>query len=244
VLPAWNKAYAYPEIRIASPSDFFSYVDEKYGNTLPALSGDLNNFSGDYATIDPESQSWKRQASRALPAAEGLSALDSYLDPSYQPTGARAAAIWNQIFDYDEHSWPTQPKATDLQLFNASWIKKQGAERALRDASKLLDAGMDSLASHIRSDSRRIVVFNSLAHQRDDVVMFAGSCDSVEDLATAEAAPMPTSRRKPEHVHRPGGSRLRIQGVSLVVADARGRFHQSNFCYPRRHIQPVLCHPL
>jgi alpha-mannosidase len=189
VLPAWSKAYAYPEIHIGSPTDFFAYVEEKYGSVLPTLSGDLNNFSADYATIDPESQGQKRQASRALPFAEGLSALDSYLDPSYQPTGARAAAIWNQIFDYDEHSWPTQPKATDLQLFNAAWIKKQGAERALHNAGQLLDAGMNSLAAHIRSDGERIVVFNSLAHERDDTVTFAGSCSSVEDLSTAELEP-------------------------------------------------------
>ena len=189
VLPAWSKAYAYPEIRIASPSDFFAYVEEKYGNVLPTLSGDLNNFSADYATIDPESQGWKRQASRALPVAEGLSAVDSYLDSSYQPMGARASAIWNQIFDYDEHSWPTQPKATDLQLFNAAWIKKQGAGRALRDSSKLLDAGMASLASHIHSDGDRIVVFNSLAHQRDDLVTLSGSCSGVEDLYSGKLEP-------------------------------------------------------
>lgn len=189
VLPAWKKAYAYPEIRISGPNDFFAYVEEKYGNVLPQLSGDLNNFSADYSTIDPESQSWKRQASRALPVAEGLSAVDSYLSPSYQPIGARSAAIWTQMFDYDEHSWPTQPKATDIQLFNAAWIKKQGAQRALRDASKLVDTSMRTLAAHIRTDGKRIVVFNSLTHKRDDVVTLAGSCNSVEDLSTGLLEP-------------------------------------------------------
>lgn len=189
VLPAWNKAYAYPKIFISSPTNFFEYMENKYGKDLPSLSGDLNNFSSDYATIDPESQGWKRQASRALPVAEGLSAIDAYLDPSYQPIGARAAAIWTQMFDYDEHSWPTQPKAKDIHLFNATWVKKQGAERALRDTSTLLDASMKSLASHVRSNGERVIVFNSLAHRRDDLVKFAGTCQSMEDLSTGKTTP-------------------------------------------------------
>jgi alpha-mannosidase len=188
-LSAWNKEYSYPEIQIRSPTDFFGYMEGKYAKELPVLSGDLNNFSGDYATIDPESQGWKRQASRGLPVAEGLSAIDSYLDRSYQPTGAQAAKIWTQIFDYDEHSWPTQPLASDLQLFNSNWDKKQAAERALRDTTTFLDAGMKSLASQVRSDGNRLIVFNSLAQQRDDIVNFAGDCASVEDLSTGKVEP-------------------------------------------------------
>jgi fibronectin type 3 domain-containing protein len=188
-LPGWNKTYAYPEIHIRSATDFFEYMEDKYGKDVPVLSGDLNNFYADYATIDPESQGWKRQASRALPVAEGLSAIDSYMDAAYQPVGDRAAKIWTQIFDYDEHSWPTEPRASDIAIFNAAWVKKNGAKRALRDTYKLLDTGMQSLASRIRSDGNRIVVFNSLAHERDDLVKYAGNCVSVEDLSTQKLAP-------------------------------------------------------
>ena len=188
-LPAWSKEYAYPEIHISSPTVFFEYIEGKYAKDLPILSGDLNNFYSDYNTIDPESQGWKRQASRELPVAEGLSVIDSYMDPSYQPVSTQAAAIWTQIFDYDEHSWPTLPQANDTQLFNVSWDKKQGAERALHDTGKLLDTGMKSFASQIRSDGNRLVVFNSLAHERDDIVTLAGNCVSVEDLSNEKIEP-------------------------------------------------------
>jgi len=93
------------------------------------------------------------------------------------------------MFDYDEHSWPTLPQPSDVQLFNPSWDKKQGAERALRDTTTLLNAGMKSLASQIRSDGNRLVVFNSLAHERDDIVTLAGDCISVEDLSNGKIEP-------------------------------------------------------
>jgi alpha-mannosidase len=183
-LPAWHAQYAYPDIHISSPTTFFEYIESKYAKELPTLSGDLNNFYSDYDTIDPESQRWKRDASRALPVAEGLSAVAAYLDPSYQPASTRAAAIWTQMFDYDEHSWPTLPAANDRQIFNPSWDKKQGAERALLDTTLLLDSGMKSLASQVRSDGDRLIVFNSLAQKRNDVVNFAGDCVTVEDVST------------------------------------------------------------
>jgi hypothetical protein len=188
-LPEWGKEFAYPQILISSPTNFFEYIESKYGKDLPVLTGDLNNFSADYATIDPDSQGWKRQAARDLPEAEGLSAIDSYMDPSYQPVGLRAATIWNQIYDYDEHSWPTLPEAADPQLFNAEWIKKLGAKRALRDSDYILDAGMKSLAAQVRADGKRILVFNSLAHERDDIVHVDGICSTVEDLSTHSILP-------------------------------------------------------
>jgi hypothetical protein len=48
---------------------------------------------------------------------------------------------------------------------------------------------MDSLASQIRSDGARIVVFNSLAHQRDDLVTLSGNCSELEELSTGKLEP-------------------------------------------------------
>lgn len=188
-LPKWRQEYAYPKIFISSPTPFFEYIERQYGDKLPVLTGDLNNFSADYATIDPESQAWKRQAARALPVAEGLSAITSYLDLSHQSVVKKAADIWTQIFDYDEHSWPTQPPANDIHLFNAAWVKKQGAERAFQATKTLLNSNLASLSSQIPSSGQKLVVFNSLAHQRDDLVSFSGYCSSVEDLTTHDSQP-------------------------------------------------------
>jgi alpha-mannosidase len=186
MLPAWSRAYAYPEIHLDSPTKFFEYIESKYGTVLPILTGDLNNFSADYATIDPESQGWKREASRKLPVAEGLAAIGSTLSRTFQPVTARAAAIWTQMFDYDEHSWPTQPKAVDFHLFNANWVKKQGAQRALRDTNQLFDSAWEAVAAAIPTAGQSLVVFNSLAHERDGPVEVDGLFTALKDLATGE----------------------------------------------------------
>ena len=195
-LPEWRKRYAYPEIRTSDPTDFFTYMERRYGSELPTLTGDLNNFSADYATIDPESQGWKRSAARALPAAQGLAALDSYLSVGTTPIGARVSAVWDEILQYDEHTWPTQPQATDFHVFNATWSKKQGAARAWRDASEFLRNSLSSLAASIRTDEKQIVVFNSLSHARDGLVDYAGQCAAVQDMVTLVVVPCEQSSGK------------------------------------------------
>jgi hypothetical protein len=192
-LPQWSKAYAYPEIHVDSPTKFFEYMEKRYGDTFPVLSGDLNNFSADYATIDPESQGWKRNAARTLPVAEGLNAICSYLGSLRRPIVAKAEQIWTQIYDYDEHSWPTQPPAKDMHLFNASWVKKQGAKRALNATDALLAEGAKALVSQIPGNGQRVIVFNSLAHVRDGVVNLKVACSALKDLSNDQTTPCETT---------------------------------------------------
>ncbi len=185
VLPAWNLKYAYPEIQISSPQRFFEYVEKTYGPTLPVLSGDLNNFSADYATIDPESQGWIRRASRLLPVAEGLGALAMQSNPGYLLSPSFVARTWTRLFDYSEHSWPTQPPASDVQLFNAAWVKKEEGRRALGAAESAYAEASTEFAKLIRSGpGQTIAVFNSLAHARSGLVQAQGSFEALTDLAT------------------------------------------------------------
>jgi hypothetical protein len=185
-LPAWSQQYAYPLIKMASPDEFFEYIEEKYSSQLPELSGDLNNFSADYASIDPESQAWKRRAARVLPFAEGLAAIASRLDMKFKPITAEAARTYTRMYDYDEHSWPTLPPATDVQLFNANWVKKHEADRAHKAADELLQRAWAPIARQIPAAAQTVVVFNPLAHTRDDVVVVEGSYHSLIDNVTGQ----------------------------------------------------------
>ncbi len=166
-LRGWNKTYAYPQIRIASPTDFFRYIERKYGKSLPTLSGDLNDFSADYATIDPDSQGWKRRAASLLPTAEGMGTVASSFDPAYQYPARLIRNSYRLLTRYDEHSWPTEPRPTKVQIFNAHWIKRRAAREALGNARKALGSGFGSLLKLISRDGgTEIVVFNPLAHKR------------------------------------------------------------------------------
>lgn len=185
VLPLWAEKYAYPDIRIGSPERFFEYIENHYGAQLPVLSGDLNNFSADYATIDPESQGWKRRSARLLPIAEGLGALAGAWNAGYLLSPSFVDQTYTGMWDYDEHSWPTQPQASDVQLFNAAWVKKEDARRTLAAAEKAVSETSHEFGRQIHTGSgETLAVFNSLAHARSEIVQAQGAFSSLTDLAT------------------------------------------------------------
>ena len=187
VLPTWTQRYAYPDIRIGSPTTFFEYIEAKYGKDLPQLSGDLNNFSADYATIDPESQGWKRRAARVLPMAESIGVLASRQDPSYMLSQAKVDRTYTRFFDYDEHSWPTQPPASSVQLFNAAWVKKREGRRALTESETLWQDASTAFAKNIATGGDgEVAVFNPLAHARDGLLEVSSNIRGLIDSVTGQ----------------------------------------------------------
>jgi hypothetical protein len=179
----WRETYAYPEIRFEHPEKFFTYIETKYGAGLPVLSGDLNNFSADYSAIDPDAQGEKRRAARLLPVAEGLGVLAGVADPRFAHLPADIERTYTRMFDFDEHSWPTLPQVSDEQLFNAAWVKRQEATRALRAATAAFERAGAALGRQIAAEAPgTLAVFNSLLHPRTDLVEWSGSATAVRDL--------------------------------------------------------------
>ena len=190
-LRRWQELYRYPEIRIANPRDFMVYIEKNYGAQLPVLRGDLNNFSADYATIDPESQGWTRRASREIPFAEGIAAAAGITAPGFGFRQRETGLAYRRLFDFSEHSWPTSPPPREVHQFNAQWGKRLEGRRALGDASRLLERSFTALGAQIPTGpEREIVVFNPLAHPRTDLVVTAGKLPALLDPVTG--APVPT----------------------------------------------------
>jgi hypothetical protein len=188
LLANWVTRYRYPRIRVTSPTEFFEYIERNYGGQLPVLSGDLNNFSADYATIDPDSQAWKRQAARLLPLAEGLSAVAASLEPSFLPPAATIRRAFTRLHDYDEHCWPTLIPSSDAQIFNTQWGKLEQARKALAEARQSVDSGFSALLKSIPNQGKRsLIVFNPLAHRRTDMVEVAGAFPALIDPDTGRA---------------------------------------------------------
>ena len=186
----WRETYAYPEIRFEHPEKFFTYIEKKYGAELPVLSGDLNNFSADYSAIDPDAQGEKRRAARLLPAAEGLGVLAGIADPSFAHLPAEIERTYTRMFDFDEHSWPTLPQVADEQLFNAAWVKRQEATRALRASTAAFDRAASALGPNLAGTGPgTLAVFNPLLHVRTDTVELKGTAVAVRDLRSDKLIP-------------------------------------------------------
>ena len=189
LLANWAEHFAYPIIRMTDPTDFFTHIEQHSAAQIPTLTGDLNNFSADYATIDPESQGWKRAAARELPFAEGMQAVASFLNPAAQPTTDRVAQDYTRLFDYDEHSWPTLPDAQDIHVFNANYVKRETARRVTADAHGLLSEELAAVSSHILQGdgARSVAVWNSRAHPQTGPVVLNGRWGTVVDVGTGKA---------------------------------------------------------
>ena len=186
----WQKKYRYPEIRIANPRDYMVYMEKNYGASLPVLSGDLNNFTGDANTIDPSGQGWKREASRLLPMAEGAATVARALNPAQAPLGSRMRDAYQHMLDYDEHSWPTTPPPADIHRFNEQWSKHLEARRSLDKAKGLARDAIGALFQNVATgDAPVLAVFNPLAHARTDIVMVEGEFAGLVDVATGAAVP-------------------------------------------------------
>lgn len=190
-LRRWQGRYRYPEIRIADPRDFMAYMEQNFGAEIPVLRGDLNNFSADYATIDPESQAWTRTASRLLPLAEGLAAVAGTIDPSFVLSPGATSHAYQRLFDYSEHSWPTSPPPGPVHQFNAQWGKRLEGRRALADATALFERSFAALTDQILTGAAPTwVVFNPLAHARTDLVISTDRIPALIDPVTRAPVPM------------------------------------------------------
>ena len=112
------------------------------------------------------------------------------MNPGFALLPAEVERTYTRLFDYDEHCWPTLPRGTDEQLFNASWVKNHEAKRALDHAQTLFAQSAGELVRNIAGQGDGVfAVFNPLVHPRTDLVTVAGSASSVTDLRTGKSIP-------------------------------------------------------
>jgi alpha-mannosidase len=187
----WQEVYRYPEIKIANPRDFMVYIEKNYGAQLPVLRGDLNNFSADYATIDPQGQEWKRRAARLVPLAEGVGVMAGLSDTSFALLPTAVEGAYSHMFDFDEHSWPTSPPMREVHQFNAQWGKHLEGGRALADAEELFHQSADALVAQIATgNARTLVVMNPLGHPRTDIVQVKEPIAGLVDPESGDMVPV------------------------------------------------------
>ncbi len=172
-----NLEFEYPIIKHnGSMEDFFEEIFSKYGeqgeDIIPTYSGELNNFSGDYCTINVNAHAAKNKAVNLTKSAEGLSTIISILDPNYSyPTDEFYEQYW-KFDEFDEHCYPTGPEYGDFQFYSTLYYKSKGVfDFMLPMGKKLTRKALKLLGSKIRTTAYQIVmVYNGLAHLRNDIV--------------------------------------------------------------------------
>lgn len=198
----WNSRYAYPRFRIATLSEFFEYMEEKYGAGIPTFTGDFSGFWGEQiffsdVQMDPKKEFRARAFEDTMSAAEKFSSFLLGLDPSYPYPRDDVMSAWSGIILNNDHNPIPVPISGNLCPSTSSgicytttdvaaWKEARLAWEtgATVTAQTLLRKGLDGLASAIGypSPNPGIAVFNPVSWTRSDVVTAASVMTGVSSF--------------------------------------------------------------
>lgn len=173
VLHKWNATFTYPKFILSTFPDYFRYIEGKYGSQLATATGDGGPYWEDGEATDAANTAMDRNSqSRAL-AAEELSTVSRYLNPSLGVPRQQLDRIWKNLLLFSEHTWaswdsvyrPDSQEATgQLATKDEYAIEGQQAVNALAKSS------LSQIADQIQMPSSSLMVFNSLSWQRSELV--------------------------------------------------------------------------
>jgi len=176
----WNKAWEFPQIIVARADEFFQYVDQHFGQTLPVFHGDMGSYWEDGAASSANQTGMNRVAKARLNAAERWFALAAVHDPTCEFPRADFAKAWEDAIYYDEHTWGAAGSISDpkgVQTVKQWDYKASYARRASEKAQQLFQSsGQDAFnrLTQIKSagsdGANYVTVQNTCSWPRDILV--------------------------------------------------------------------------
>jgi alpha-mannosidase len=181
----WNDNHDSPKLKIATPPEFFRYIEGKYAAEIPTFRGEWSGLWSEAKTQSPQISALARYAHDHTPAAETLWSIISSTRGIPFPVG-NMTGLYDLMLTYDEHSgagntgWPQLNERGKLDEQNKQYVGYM--QRARAETDFMLDQGMRVLAEPERDDTARLLparnvwpllVYNPLSWQRDDVISVA-----------------------------------------------------------------------
>lgn len=167
----WNSRYAYPKFILATTSEMFHEFERRYGEEVPAVSGDFTPYWEDGAVSSALEIALTRATAERLVQAEALWAM---LKPANYSAEDFYTA-WRNVILFNEHTWGARWRVypPGSWVYDAQWhIKRSFAVDADVQSRKLLNdalAGYQSIAKKITA----VNVFNTSSWPRTDLVVLA-----------------------------------------------------------------------
>lgn len=180
----WKKHHPEIELKIATPPEFFKYIEGKYGSQIPTFRGEWSGLWSEAKTQSPRISAMARYTHDHAPAAETLWSAIAMTRQIPAPVG-NFASIWDKTLTYDEHSgagnngWPQLNSRQPLEDQNEQYVEMTSKAKA--ETKMLLRDGVKVIAQPTRFDSplalpanvRPVIVYNDLSWSRSDVVKIA-----------------------------------------------------------------------
>lgn len=170
VLAGWNKKWKWPAFRtVGNPDVPFDELKSRFAGQIPVLRGDITGGWYQHPVAAPDFLSDKRQAERALPAAEKYSTIAALIDPEYAYPAEKFDRAWEALIFHDEHSYGTSGyqgrRVYETWLQHRDWIDKAAAA-AREETGRALHA----IASQISAEEASVVAFNPLGRARTETI--------------------------------------------------------------------------
>lgn len=162
----WNEHWAYPKLVVGTNKMFFASI-EKYRPQLAKYKVDITDWWADGAASTARETGMARINHERTAMAETLDALVD---------GGRAGDTWGlykEILRWDEHTWGAKIPIRENDPANAAkqWeIKADYAITADKQSRELMGNALNGLADAVRSDAKRLVVWNPSSWARSGMV--------------------------------------------------------------------------
>lgn len=139
---ALSAKWSVPRFTMSTLEKTLSHLEANFSDSIPVLTGELNEQWADFATIAPQWTARKRQAERWFRAAEAVSAARSIQNGVPYPDQTLNQIQW-RMAEFDEHCWATSSKdPQEMHRYNLRVTKEQSAKYADSSVQRLLTQGL------------------------------------------------------------------------------------------------------
>ncbi len=167
----WNQEFSNAKLRIATTTDFFEYVENKYASQIPEYTGDGPNWwTWLFSPSATGGANVSREAQMLLPQAEAMSSIAKATDASYpySMSDFQKAYVNNMLFE--DHNLGAVNSAGNQDYWN---YKMQWINAAHSTGKNNLSAAVQRLSENIPTADLRIAVFNSLLWKRNETAFIS-----------------------------------------------------------------------
>jgi hypothetical protein len=219
----WNETWAWPKLRSAVNTDFFTAAERDLGETLAEHTGDWTDWWADGLGSGARPLGYARRAQNAVRQAEALHTLAG----DGEVSGGKADAIYDRLGLFDEHTWgaanPWLDTEDGFDSGGMQWARKcELAYQAADDALDLLADGARrfgaTFAPEGAADASFLVV-NTGPGPRSDVAEFFVPASTIPLSVPFGVFDARTERQLPHHeeVFEPEDEPTRLSGRRVQV---------------------------
>ncbi|MCX6559137.1 MAG: hypothetical protein NTZ26_01355, partial [Candidatus Aminicenantes bacterium] len=173
----WNARWAYPKLRLATMSEYFTDFEKAYAKVIPTYKLGWPDYWTDGVGSTSYETGLNRMAHGEIGAAETWSLAASLLDKGFPFPAGEIRDAYEQTMLYDEHTWGAASSidAPEAETVRGQWMIKGEYAYAAREIARTIGKrGLDAIVRRIPNPGLyALAVFNPLSWERTDMVRTA-----------------------------------------------------------------------